>query len=683
MICRPACLAALVLLSIVPGAAAEERSSGSIDEIQVTATRRAIAARDVSAALTMVASGELEDVKLTTDALAAEVGVFLQQTTPGQGAAIIRGLKGSEVLHLVDGLRLNNAIFRNAPTQYLALVSPGSAERIEVLRGAPASLYGSDAVGGVVQILSRFPDFEGSERGYRRDVYVAYDTAERGRIVRASLDAGNRQLAGLISGEYMQTDDRRIGGGERIGPSGYSSKGLRVALTANPDDARSFLFDYQFASQPSTPRIDELRPGFGQTEPSSSEFFFAPNERQFAHLRHSRSNGLWSADWLIDAGWQRIVDDRISRDFLAPQRLHEFNQSDLFGIALSASAASANGSWIAGAEIYHDRVASERFSEDTRSGETVQVQSRFPDGSTMDQAALYGNLLRHLGERNTLSGGVRLSAVDVSLAQTSVAPAATVRLDEISADIGWKFDLSESLQLLANAGHGFRAPNVFDLGTLGERPGNRFNVPNSELQAERVAQLDAGIRYRADRVQAEAVIYRLHYKDRITSVLTGAITPDGRDVVQSQNVETADIHGIEAGLDLQASERLRVSALLNYTFGEQIETGGESVAADRIPPLNGQAGVRYDATPELYVEARITFAGRQDRLSPRDVRDVRIDPTGTAGWSTLGLRASWAPGDLWRITVGLDNLVDRQYRSHGSGLDAPGRSLFASAGATW
>ncbi|MDH3441842.1 MAG: TonB-dependent receptor plug domain-containing protein, partial [Gammaproteobacteria bacterium] len=114
-----------------------------IEEIQVTATRRPADISEVSAALTVVTSDEIGRAKLMTDALAAKPGVFLQQTTPGQGAAIIRGLKGSEVLHLVDGMRLNNAIFRNAPTQYMALVAPGTVDRIEVVRGAPASLYGS------------------------------------------------------------------------------------------------------------------------------------------------------------------------------------------------------------------------------------------------------------------------------------------------------------------------------------------------------------------------------------------------------------------------------------------------------------------------------------------------------------------------------------------------------------
>lgn len=107
----------LPALLLAPPIHAQTTDTGSIDEIQVTATRRPLEASRVSSALTVIDGADVVNEKLATDALASAAGVYLQQTTVGQGAAIIRGLKGSEILHLVDGLRLNNTIFRNAPTQ--------------------------------------------------------------------------------------------------------------------------------------------------------------------------------------------------------------------------------------------------------------------------------------------------------------------------------------------------------------------------------------------------------------------------------------------------------------------------------------------------------------------------------------------------------------------------------------
>ncbi len=655
----------------------------AIEEIQVTATRRPTELGNVSAALSIITAEELREVKLTTDALAAQTGVFLQQTTPGQGAAIIRGLKGSEILHIVDGLRLNNAIFRNAPTQYLALVSPGTVDRMEVLRGAPASLYGSDAVGGVIQVLSRMPDFDGAETEYRRSVFARYDTAEIGRAMRASFDAGNRNLAGLVSLDYLETGDRRTGSGERISPTAYESKGARIALSATPDESHAWLFDFQYAEQPATPRIDELIAGFGQTEPSSSEFWFAPNERLFAHVRHTRTDGLWSADWNVDLGWQRIVDDRITRNFASTIRTHEANSSDLFGLTVNAAKETSQGSWIIGGEYYHDTVASQRFEEDLSTGLLSTTQSRFPDDSEIAQAAVYANLQQRVGGRHSLSGGIRLSAVDIDLPATVVSTAAHLNLNDVSADLGWIFALSDRSQLIGNIAHGFRAPNIFDMGTLGERPGNRFNIPNVALDSEHVTQFDAGIRGSTDRTRTELVFYWLHYKDRITSVFTGAQTSDGRDIVQSQNLAEADIWGIEAAAVFEIRQDLSLDAIVNYARGEETEAGSSALPADRIPPLNGRVGLRYEPNETLTIEPFVVFADSQSRLSPRDIRDVRIDPNGTSGWLTANVRASWQPDDRWSITAGLENLFDEQYRHHGSGIDAVGRNLSVSFQATW
>jgi len=670
-----------VLLTVTVHCASAQAVNDEVDEIQVTATRRPIDVTDVSAALTIVTGEEISAGKLITDSLAAKPGVFLQQTTPGQGAAIVRGLKGSEVLHLVDGMRLNNAIFRNAPTQYMALVAPGTLERIEVVRGAAASLYGSDAVGGVVQAISRIPSFDSP--GSRREAYLAFDTGDLARILRASMEVGDENLATLVSGEYLSTGNRRTGSGERIAPSGYDSKGARVAVSFTPEDDRSWLFDLQYASQPMTPRIDELVPGFGQTEPSSSEFFFSPNERVFGHIRHTRDQWFWDANWNFDLGWQRIVDDRISRNYLSDIRRHEMNSSDLLGLTVSATQNTDSGSWIVGAEIYHDKVDSQRLEENLTTGQTVAVTARFPDGSTVDQAAIYGNILRDFGERQTLSGGLRFSSINVDLPQSGLVPGSSVSQSDFSADIGWIIDIIEGTQFIANLGFGFRAPNVFDLGTLGERPGNRFNIPAPGLESEHITQFDAGIRHRADSWNVDLVFFTLHYTDRIASVLTGDITPDGRDVTQSQNVESADIHGIEASAHWSLSPSVSADVVVNYLRGEQADVTGTKVFADRIPPLNGSLSLRYDWTDSFTIEPYLRFAASQERLSPRDVRDVRINPNGTSGWLTANLSVTWQYSDVARISFNIENLSDRQYRVHGSGIDAVGRSLFVSLQTSW
>ena len=673
-----ALIAAAVALA-PPSTGADER----VDEVVVTAKRRVAELAEVSSATSLVGAGEIAPGDLVTDALVATPGVFLQQTTPGQGAAIVRGLTGSAVLHLVDGMRLNNAMTRSAPTQYLALVPVGAVERVEVVRGTPAALYGSDAVGGVVQVVTRRPRFDSEELQVRGRTEVGYETAELARAFATTIDAGTRDFVMSLAADYLATGNRRTGGGERIGPSGFESAGGRLLVERTTAPGATWSLDLHWAEQPGTPRIDELVPGFGQSEPSAAEFLFAPNRRVFVHGRRREANGPLGLDWTFDAAWQQIVDDRRTRETGAAARRLEANASDLYGAVVSAVGGTDASSWIAGAEFYHDRVTSGRIEEDVETGTRTRVEPRFPDGSTVRQAALFGSVDRRVGARHLLSAGVRLSHVAVELAATDRTDAGSLDAANVSGDIGWVFEYDARWQLVANAGFGFRAPNVFDLGTLGNRPGNRFNVPNADLDSEHVVQGDAGLRWRGERLRWELVAFALRYRDRITSVGTGEVTADGRDIVQSLNAARSSLHGVETGFSFAASGVLTIDGFLNAARGEQRIAGQPEEPADRMPPVHGRFRMIYDADRRWRLLAALRFAGPQDRLSERDREDPRIDPAGTPGWAILDLEALRRVGAGWHVGFAIGNVLDHRFRRHGSGLDAPGRGFALTIRRDW
>jgi outer membrane receptor protein involved in Fe transport len=133
---------------------------------------------------------------------------------------------------------------------------------------------------------------------------------------------------------------------------------------------------------------------------------------------------------------------------------------------------------------------------------------------------------------------------------------------------------------------------------------------------------------------------------------------------------------------LDPSDRLTIRAVLNYARGDQRVADVEE-PADRVPPLNGRFSIRYAYNERWSFKTWLITSDRQDRLSARDVRDARIDPNGTPGWASVGTNATWSPGGGWLLTAGLDNVLDRQYRSHGSGIDAPGRNLYVSVRRQW
>ncbi|MEJ2604838.1 MAG: TonB-dependent receptor [Gammaproteobacteria bacterium] len=613
-----------------------------IDEIQVTATRRAATIREIPSGLTRVGSEDVAGETLITDALAFEPGLYRQQTTAGQGQVIIRGLKGSEVLHLVDGVRLNNAIFRNAPTQYFALVPASAVERLEVIRGAAASLYGSDAVGGVVNAITRFPGFETEHTGYAADLSVAADTAELQRSLSATAAAGNRRLALLGSVDYAELGNRRTGGGERVGPSGYRMRAARLAAELNPAEGERWRVDLQHLEQPSTPRVDEMVPGFGEDRPASAEFFFEPNRRSFVHLQHDRTGGWLGSDWVVDLAWQRIDDDRRSRDTGSDLRRLERNRSDLLELSVNGVRGFDWGSIAFGAEWYHDEVASSRTEVDITSGDRRPVASRFPDGSEVDQRALYTQAAWEISERQSLLGGLRLADVSVSLAATPEAPQSDLDTEDVSGELGWLYWLTDEFQLIANASRSFRAPNVFDLGTLGPRPGGRFNVGNPALQPETAWQFDVGLRVVRPRVRGEVMAYVVDYADRISSVLTGDVTPDGRLIVQNRNIASATIVGVEAGAELDLSE----TAVLRAVLGRIRRRPGSPQPARRPgqPHRPGRHGRLGDVQPGSCLAecGRLgTDARDGERLRPAlpparlRHRRARPEPVVAAGYELL------------------------------------------------
>ena len=202
-------------LPAVGGACARDGGPG---DVQVTATRRAESTFDVPVATDVIDRDEIRAAAPQTvmDALRGRAGAYVQQTTPGQGVVILRGLKGSEVLHVVDGFRLNDAIFRNAPNQYVALVDSQSLARIEVVRGPMSALYGSDAMGGVLQMLTWEPRFDGGEwqtRGLLRSMYGSADDSTLSRVEGA---LGRERLVVSGGATYQDVNERRVGGGEEL-----------------------------------------------------------------------------------------------------------------------------------------------------------------------------------------------------------------------------------------------------------------------------------------------------------------------------------------------------------------------------------------------------------------------------------------------------------------------------------
>ena len=652
-----------------------------LETVQVTATRREQSIYAVSEAVTVIDSEAVNrhGPELLAAMLRGVPGTFFQQTTPGQGIPIIRGLKGSQVLHLVDGMRLNNAFFRNAPNQYLGLVDAYMTQNMEVVRGSAPSLYGADAMGGVVQVFSAEPGFSGVDWQGEGRIYGSFNSVDNSFVARVQAAAG-RDGSALSGGlTYQDRSDRNVGGSGKVTPSAYTVRAADVKWRQALGTNAEIMLSAQHLEQPSTPRVDELLSGFGQDHPSSEQYEFKPNRRNFLHARYRlESDSAWFSRFEAHLARQIITDDRLTQEYSNPEIVQEFNQSKLDGLTLQF-----NSPWssvlsvhelVWGFEYYMDEVSSSRIRTDSRNGTSSSSRGRFPDQSTMDSAALYAANEWHWSAL-TVRAGLRYSWFKIFLPATAELAAVRLRPDDLTGDIHFNYEFKPGLHLVTNIGRGFRPPNIFDLGTLGPRPGNRFNVPNAELKPESVWSYDLGIKSVGSHWEAELFLFYSDYRDKISSRFTGDLTADGRFIVHNDNLNEVHFWGIESGFRYLFNDAVELFAVVNYTHGEETGVDGLTVPADRIPPLNGRVGFAFNPGHGLRLEPYVDFAGEQDRLSPRDASDPRINPAGTPRWATFNLLLSWQANQLLELGLRLENLADKNYREHGSGIDAAGRNL--------
>lgn len=656
---------------------ARDSDAVALEQVQVTATRRPESSFDVSAAATVVGADEVATRAPQTiaDYLRGQVGTFVQSTTPGQAIPIVRGLKGSEVLHIVDGFRLNTAFFRNSPNQYFALVDAQNVDRIEVVRGPSSTLYGSDAMGGVVQVVTPEERFDGdwSGRGHFRTQLASGDLSN---VTRLGGAAGRQGLS--ISGgvTWQDVGERRRGDGPRLPYTDFRAWAADAKLLWNPAPEHEFMLNLQYLEQPRTPRYDELVPGFHQETASSEEFWFEPNDRAFAQARW-RWNAMNAAfdTAELHLGYQEIDDDRRSRAAGSKNRDLEWNRDRLLGFTGSFDKRLGAHSLVYGFEAYWDTVDSRRTRVNLGNGQATPRAPRFPDGSTMDSFALYVDDSIELAPRWQLDVGARYSRFEIELPAnggigTKLDP------DDLTGNLGLTFKATDSLHVVTNLGRGFRAPNVFDLGVFGDRPGGRFAIPNSDLKPETVVTWDVGVKFDRPGFQAEAFLWRSDYKDKITSVDIGE-DAEGRILVQNRNVTELKLWGAEVGARWTPDEAFSAYGVLNLTRGREAYAG-DRYDADRIPPLNGRLGLEWRFAPAWRADAWAQYAARQDRLSPRDLEDPRVNPAGTAGWNTWNARVGWEFAAGATLALRLENLADRRYREHGSGVDEVGRSAVAT-----
>lgn len=604
----------------------------------------------------------------TPEALMGTTGVFIQKTNHGGGSPFIRGLTGNQTLLLLDGLRLNNSIYRFGPNQYFNTIDVFSVAQVEVLRGAGSVLYGSDAMGGAIQVLTATPQFskEGWDFGGR--LLGRYLDRDMEQTVHAELQAANQNVAFRAGASLRNFGDHYAGEGlGKEGPSSYRERAADAKVVFKLNSKAQFTLAYNGVFQSEVERYD-------QYVTTASLAQFDPQTRQMAYGRLVwQGQSPWMQNLSMTASWQFAEEGRVFQRRNTTTRTNELDEIRTLGYVLEWHAQPASFWKItSGLEAYYDKVSSSGSNINTETGAITPRRGLYPAGTNATNTAaftahqlLWKNWGLNLGLRYNQ---VRLAIKDATFGDTEITPDAWVAHALLRYQMGAHHAVSGGFY------SGFRAPNINDMTSFG-RFDFGIEVPSYDLSPERTATYELNYKYSSPQFQANVSGFYTALSDlvtRIRSTFEGSPTYEGSDVYKKENAATSFIRGIETDFSWAFSKSFNLQGSLTYSFGQNT-TGNEPMR--RIPPLNGRFAMQYQPLKQWFNRLEWLYARKQDRLAGGDKSDPRIPQGGTPGWNVINLRSAYQFKQI-ELQAGLNNLFNEAYRTHGSGIDGVGRSVW-------
>ncbi len=652
----------------------EEEPEDKLTEVVVSAERSPEDLSKTARAVSVVTGDEIlgRMSRTVPEALRYEEGVMIQRTNLGGGAPFIRGLAGNQVLYLVDGIRLNNSTFRGGPNQYLNTADPFFIDRVEVVRGPSSVLYGSDALGGTINVVTkRRKNFEQSI-GAEGRFMGRFSTADGEQTAHfdTNFNAGKR-VGAAMSVNYRQFGDIDPGGSLGVQePYGYREQNFAGNLDFHVSDKLTWQLSAHHVNLDDVPNYD----------PGNPKNVYNAQTRDLYYTRFLYEDLSQYLDRIILTGSvQQQIEGRERITANNPQ-FETVDEDEVQTYSLGLQFESPLGRWVRfiyGGEFYKDELSTRRDIESVSTDFSIEADPQLPDGSTYQSAAGYMEARFTPAAWLKLVPGVRFSSFtpDIEMEDPELG---VVTVDDPIDDVTWAvhslLSFGKNQALIMGVSRGFRAPNLSDLAKLGSEDG-RFDVPNSELDPETLIQYEAGYRVTHPRAYLSMFGYYSQVEDLVVrkpATYKGEQLINGDVVHSNENAGEAIIYGYEFATKLEAvRDFFFLGGTASYTFGHN-ESDDEPMR--RIPPILGTAWARLNIEP-AWIEASSEHAAKQDRLSEADKGDSRIGPNGTSEFSAYHFKLGVTVQDWLEITTGIENAFDRMYKYHGSGPYEAGRNF--------
>lgn len=699
----------------------------SLNQIVISASKFEQSKRDIPQTIVSV---NAEDVALanpqtSADLLESTGNIYIQKSQMGGGSPMIRGFSTNRLLITVDGVRMNNAIFRGGNIQNVISINPFAVQQTEVTLGAGAVVYGSDAIGGVMSFYTKK-----AQLSYKNEPYISgnaitrYATANHEKTGHLDLNLGYKKWAFLTSVSYTDFDDLRMGShgpsdylrpeyvtqqnGEDVvvananpqvqTPTGYDQINLMQKVRFEPSEDFDFNLGLYYSTTSDYSRYDRLLRYNGDNL-RSAEWNYGPQQWFMGNFQltklSSRSNLYDKIQTTL--AYQNFQESRMDRDFGSRLRnvTEEYVDALSFNLDLEKDF-GAKTSLFYGVEYLYNNVGSEAETQDLDTQTSNAAVTRYPDGATWQSFAAYSSLKYKPNSKFVFQTGLRYNQV-ISRADFTAnnvfldLPFTEAKLNTgaLTGTAGITWSPSDLIQWKLNASTAFRAPNIDDIGKVFDSEPGAVVVPNKDLKAEYAYGGELGLKLDFDK---KLIIDLATYYTFLDNALIrrdyelngdSEIYYNGElSTVQAmQNASKAWIYGFEVGVEANFTKQLKLRSQYNVIGGTEDNNGVEEPIR-HVAPSFGRTHFVWKAD-KLLCDAFVVYNNELafNQLSPSETSKdylYALDADGNPyapAWHTLNFRTQYQYNANLSFTASLENITDQRYRPYSSGISAAGRNL--------
>ena len=702
------------------------KDSSALDEVVLSVSKFEQRKGDIPQKITSITSEDImfSNPQTSADLLESSGNVYIQKSQLGGGSPIIRGFSTNRLLIAVDGIRFNTAIFRGGNVQSVISIDPFTVDRTEVILGPGSVVYGSDAIGGVMNFYTKNAKFSFEEEpSISGNATARYATASEEKTGHLDFNIGLKEWAFLTSVSYTDFGDLRMGkygpddylrpeyvetiNGEDVivtnddprlqVPTGYDQINAMQKIRFMPSDNWDFNLGLFYTTTTDYPRYDRLiRERDGQLR--SAVWDYTPQEWINGNLRITNKGTSFYDKSILTLSYQNFTEGRKDRDFGDDELYETKEKVDAYTSALDFIKKFGKSKLFYGLEYVYNKVNSNGKQTNINTGDTAVTASRYPDGSTWQSMAAYVSLQSKLAESLSFQAGLRYNHIvlnanfdtpfyDFPFTEADINTGALTG----SAGINWQ--ASDVLGWRVNFSTAFRAPNIDDVGKIFDSEPGSVVVPNPDLNPEfsYTGELGANLNFE-NVVKVDVTGYLTFLEDALVrrdfslNGQTEIIYQGELSNVQAiQNGGKAEIYGFEAGVEINFNENLQFNSQYNYTGGYQLEEDGSKVAVRHVAPQFGNAHLVWKCK-KLKLDAYTVYNGQFDYedLAPEEQNKAylyALDENGnpySPSWYTLNFGAQYQFTKALQVNATLENITNQRYRTYSSGIAAAGINFIAA-----